>query len=113
MWLFFSDAFLSVVDNREKKGFLTVRARFKDHISNVFPEAEVVTDRWHDYYYRAYVTRERVAEAVQARIMELDYPNFKQSITNDAYHAGCIKVWQAMYEAGGREKIKPEYGVAD
>ncbi len=111
MWLFFSDAFVSIVDNGEKKGFLTVRARFAGHINNLFPEAEVVTDHRHDYYYRAYVARERVAEAVRERILRLDYPNFKQSVVDETYHDGCMKVWHAMYVAGGRENIKGRHGA--
>jgi hypothetical protein len=107
MWLFFSDGFISVVDNKEKKGFLTVRARFADHINNIFPEVEVHEDAWHDYFYRAYVTRERVAEVVQKRIMELNYPNFKKSITDEKYHEGCKDVWTSMYLAGDRDKKSP------
>jgi hypothetical protein len=99
MWVFCNDAFVSIVDNNEFPDHLTVRARFKEHIKNLFPEAVVVSLEKRDYQYRAYIRRERVAQVMFEKVMAIDYVNFKDSITDPVYHAGCADVWSAMYDA--------------
>ena len=41
MWIQFNNAFLSIVENREKKKELLVRARVKGDIEKVFLKADV------------------------------------------------------------------------
>lgn len=101
MWLFTSDGFVSIVaDKNDTRGDrLLVRSRDKMHITNVFPDAEVFSKQPSDYQWRAWVSREDVADAVMRQVQGLDYTNFKNSIYDDRYHDACIDVWDAMYRA--------------
>jgi hypothetical protein len=100
MWIFMNDSFLSIVDKAKTKGCLLVRARKKGDIEAVFPGAKVRKGEGTDYKYRADVPRDAVAAAIAARVTDIDYSNFKDSIpTKDstrqhAYHA----VWAAGFE---------------
>ena len=105
MWVFMNDAFLSIVDKSNKPNCLLVRARDAEHITNVFPEAEVRSDGGTDYQYRADIPREQVAQAVSDRIRDINYDNFKSSIRDHRLHDACMRVWQAIvgvYGMAGR-----------
>ena len=99
MWIFLSDAFLSVVaDHDDPEGEqLLVRARRHGHIERVFPEAEVFSVAGSDYAFRAWVPRQQVAEALQDQVMGIRYPNFKASIRDNAYHEAALQAWSAMH----------------
>ena len=55
MWIQFNNAFLSIVENRDNKLELLVRARIKGDIEKIFPEADVFEDDSADYKYRAFI----------------------------------------------------------
>ena len=44
MWIQFNNAFLSIVENRNNKLELLVRARVKGDIEKIFPDADVFED---------------------------------------------------------------------
>ena len=64
MWIQFNNAFLSIVENRENRVELLVRARVKGDIEKVFPEADVFEDNNADYKYRAFISKAIVAEKI-------------------------------------------------
>ena len=80
MWIQFNNAFLSIVENREKTIELLVRARVKDDIEKVFPEADVFEDNNADYKYRAFISKAKVAERMILKVTEINYDNFKNSV---------------------------------
>lgn len=98
MWVFFNDAFLSIVDNDADPECLLVRARVKGDIERVFLSAEVHVTPVADYRFRASVERSMVAEALAARVRELDYPNFKDSVREDWRHHAYARVWGIMFD---------------
>lgn len=109
MWIFLSDAFLSVVTDKDDPNGprLLVRARRKGDIERVFPEAETAYTGGADYAYRAWVNRNDVAKAMAKQVMNLDYTNFKNSIKDNAYHDACLEAWFAMrnlQEVGKRKR---------
>ena len=58
MWVFFSDAFLSIVSKGPHgPDLLCVRARKEGHIQAVFGDIEVIRTPKADYLYRAFVPR--------------------------------------------------------
>ena len=80
-WLCFNDAFLSVVNHRDDKDLLVVRARRREHLTNVFgKDAQITVTPERDYKYRVIAERKKVAEIVAARINQIDYGNFKDSV---------------------------------
>ena len=69
-WLCFNDAFLSVVNHRDDKDMLVVRARRREHLANVFgKDAQITVTPERDYKYRVIAERKKVAEIVAAGSM--------------------------------------------
>ena len=96
MWVCLSDSFLSIVDNSNTKGELLVRARRRGDIEKVFPDAKVTSAAGRDYLFRASVKRELVSEAMHKQVMGINYPNFKDSVKNNALHNAYADVWGTM-----------------
>jgi len=98
MWLCLNSTFLSVVADRGNPNRLLVRARIAGHIEAVFPEAEVFTDSGADYFYRAFINREVVAQKISKEVQAIDYYNFKSSVADQALHDSYIGVWRIMHK---------------
>ncbi len=96
MWIFFNDAFLSVVAHRDRPDTLMVRARVRGDIERVFPGAKVTRSPAADYLFRAEVRRGVVAAALSIAAAGISYPNFKGSVRDrdrlETYH----DVWDVM-----------------
>jgi len=98
MWIFLNDSFLSIVEHREDATKLLVRARKRGDIERVFPAATVShTPVRADYAYRAVIDRTAVAVAISERVLNIDYPNFKDSVPEDDRHDAYMDVWTAMH----------------
>jgi hypothetical protein len=111
MWLTLSDAFLSIVSIPGDPEHLKVRARRKGDIERVFEDVTVTVERTpgRDYLYRAVIHRTIVAGVISKQLMDINYPNFKNSIKNDRLHTACNRVWHVMAEL---QEIPP-YGRDD
>lgn len=105
MWIFLSDAFLSVVADKDDPSGprLLVRARREGDIERVFPEADVTTTTAADYRYRAWLPRERVAAVLMEQVETLAYANFKSSIREHAYHEAAMGAWSVMHQYQGQQ----------
>jgi hypothetical protein len=97
MWIFLNDAFLSIVRDKDNPSNLLVRARHHGDIRRVFPELKVVITPEADYRYRALVPRTLVAEKIASQIAEIDYTNFKDSVTDESRHFVYFQVWRQMF----------------
>lgn len=99
MWIFLSDAMLSIVEKPgdAKAGMLTVRGRIKGDIEKVFPEAKVTVGGGTDYRFRATITREKVVQAMHDQVMGVSYSNFKSTVMDRGRHDAYLRVWQAMF----------------
>ena len=95
MWIALNNSFLSIVENRNNSSELLVRARVKGDIERIFPETETFEDLSADYRYRALIKRDLVAKALASQVSEINYDNFKNSISKDEYqrHDAYLKVW--------------------
>ena len=71
MWIQFNNAFLSIVENRDNKLELLVRARIKGDIEKIFPEVEVFENDSADYKYRALISKAKVAARMMLKITEI------------------------------------------
>jgi len=112
MWVFMNDAFFSIVEDYQVPEQFVIRARIKGDLENAFGVApsEVIVDAGTDYKFRIYADREFVAKTMQNHVMEIDYDNFKDSISfkdkeRKLYYS---KVWAVMNT--WQEKL---YGVRD
>ena len=98
MWIFTNRGFLSVVQDLDDANQLIVRSRFPGHIQTLFPGAKVATTPDHDYLYRAFLPKAAVARVIRREVETIDYGNFKNSVTDEAYHRACLEVWFTLYD---------------
>jgi hypothetical protein len=98
MWIFFNNAFLSIVQKDCLPDELLVRARRRGDIEHVFPGARVSRSPRGDYLYRTILPRSEVKAALAAKVDDIDYDNFKDSIGDDLFHTCCVNVWSIMAE---------------
>ena len=96
MWIQFNNAFLSIVENREKTIELLVRARVKGDIEKVFPEADVFEDNNADYKYRAFISKAMVAEKIMLKVTEINYDNFKNSVKEIEKKKVYSNIWAEL-----------------
>lgn len=109
MWLYSKTGFYSIVHkppcNRDE---LLVRTRSKvdiDKLQKLLKEkykfdGEVIDSPKADYAYRMMVPREIFASFISSAAMELDYDNFKNTISGKDYqrHHAYMRCWEAMCE---------------
>ena len=96
MWIFLNDAFLSIVRHTGKPDTMMVRARVAGDIIRVFPGAKETETPDADYRFRAEILAKAVSEALAAKVMDIDYPNFKSSVDEHHRHDAYLKVWRVM-----------------
>lgn len=96
MWVFMSDAFLSIVAHRDKPGVMMVRARVKGDIERVFPGVKEKRTPAADYLYRAEIDRDHVSKVMAEQIDAVDYDNFKNSVDDHERHMAYSGVWSQM-----------------
>ena len=101
MWIFTSQAFVSIVEDETNQDNLFVRARFKGDLEHLFPGEKIATTPRADYRFRVSVSREKVMRIVLEQIKNIDYFNFKNTVPQkDRYrHDAYLRVWSAMYSA--------------
>lgn len=100
MWIFLTDAFLSVVAHHDRPDHLLVRARVRSDIERVFPYAEVFEDDTADYRYRAIIERTVVARRIAEEAGRIRSTNFKAAVTEPDRHDAYLEVWSAMARWG-------------
>ena len=75
-----------------------MRSRIAGDIEEVFPDANVMETPNADYRFRAWVSREKVNNAISKYVQNLDYVNFKNSVEDQARIRPLMRVWSTMYE---------------
>ncbi len=103
MWIFLSDAFVSIVAPQpgrdvDPQRFLIVRARVSGDIEKLFPHAKVAANQGTDYRFRAVVPRAEVANKIAEQVRSIAYTNFKDTATTPARHDAYFRVWSVMVE---------------
>jgi hypothetical protein len=97
MWIMGSDFFLSVVRKDCAPGQLLVRARREGDIERVFGRhVEVTRDESADYLFRARIDEQEVADVMRREVLSISYPNFKDSVRDQALHDAYLGCWHAL-----------------
>ncbi len=106
MWLVTDRGFYSVVDKRDREGYLCVRGRVRRDIDALFEldclsayADEVIETHDSDYRYRVYVTREDWADALLDLTTRIDYDNFKNAVAHKQGYERShryLEVWSAL-----------------
>lgn len=112
MWVFTRGSFLAIAQHREDPSLILVRARRREDILRMFPEARVENHPAGGYPFHASVSRDTVALRVANLIQELDYPDFTAAVPETgrqkAYRAASAKMEAWESATGGGE---PEGGL--
>ena len=93
MWVCFSDAFVSAVQDRKDRNRLIVRRRKEGHLHTLFPSREILLTPEADYAARVFPTRAEFASVVNERIAQFRYENFKASVTDSDLHNLYADFW--------------------
>ena len=95
MWVFLNNSFLSIVENRNNKEELLVRSRVRGDIDKIFPDSNIFEMENSDYKYRSYIKKIEVSEKIREIVTNINYDNFKNSISKDEYkrHDAYLQVW--------------------
>jgi hypothetical protein len=103
MWIATRASFLSIVRHDSLPRTLLVRARRRDDIVNIWPEAVVVATPHADYGFRAAISEAAVIEAVTEQINEIGYTtDFKGGIEDPTRHAAYLNAWRAFLSLAHR-----------
>jgi hypothetical protein len=98
MWIFLSDAFISVVQHPTKKDTMVVRARVEGDIERIFPGKHAVMTPGRDYRFRIFTDRDTIKRMFDRQIEVATYENFKNSVEDDDRHTAYFRCWAAMNE---------------
>jgi hypothetical protein len=94
MWVFTQGGLLSAVQHEHDPDILVVRARREEHLQHHFPLHKVFHTPTSDYHYRVMTTKEQFATVLAAAAMQIDYTNFKDSVSDELYPI-YSNVWAA------------------
>lgn len=100
MWIFTNRGFFSVVEDADDPTMFQVRARAKGDLENLkdmIPGLKIVELGAHrDYPYRIFVERGAWAQVMTELTDDIDYTNFKDSVTakqGNARHDVYMQIW--------------------
>ena len=114
MWVMMTDGFVSIVEDRNHKDRVLVRARKKSHLVEFLRHErfEICHTPTADYHWRASLTKVAVGVLLMERAMSIDYDNFKAAAKKvdpdlaDAYG----DVWATMYDYQTEQADLHKYG---
>lgn len=101
MWIFTSNAFVSIVEHRDDPAKLIIRGRFKGDVDRFLGAPIEIETPDADYRFRATAKRADVEAAIQRAAQAINYDNFKGSMPTrpDWRHRVAMRVWQVMAAA--------------
>jgi hypothetical protein len=70
-----------------------------EHLTNVFgKDAQITVTPKRDYKYRVISERKKMAQIVAARINQIDYGNFKNSVGSEGLHELYARFWNLHHQ---------------
>ncbi len=108
MWIFTKTGFISAVESKIGSETLIVRARNKQHLTQIatYAQVQIANSPNGDYPYRIFVTKTELAGFLASQAFDIDYSNFKSKISTlrqfeylDALH----DVWMTMHKVEDAE----------
>lgn len=114
MWIFTNRGLISVVQHRENKELLLVRARQKGLLENLSTAVplDVFEDPSADYPFRAWASRMTLVEILYGEVERVDYSNFKESVLDSFLHNLYYRVYTVMSLLNNHPVVKPEKPVS-
>lgn len=98
MWVCLNDGFFSIVRDTSRPDGLLVRCRDGRHLERAFPGRVIEFTPKADYGWRTHLPRSSVANFLQERVLGIDYPNFKASVSDQRLHDLYADFWELHWE---------------
>jgi hypothetical protein len=100
MWIFTKDGFVSIVQYDRQPRTLVVRGRVTGDVERLMACKGVFEDTTgqHDYRYRAYLDRDRVADKIAEHVCAIRYPNFKPAIADKRRVRFYFQIWDTGWQ---------------
>ena len=114
MWLFGQRGMFSIVQHRDDKDILIVKARVKGDIEQYWPYAEIERNEEFDYLYRANLPRGDVAVAVAQMVHDMDYSSFKGEMHDRARrYPFYLRIWECLIDMQETFKLTEDFDESD
>lgn len=97
MWIYLTEGMVSIVEHFKDKDILVVRSREKSVLQKNFPQDVILESVRTDYRFRVFLKRKDCMKWLSKKVQEIDYSNFKDSVSDHDYHKLCTRVWYETY----------------
>jgi hypothetical protein len=96
MWICLNNAFISAVQDEGDANMLRIRARNRRHLETLFPKDKknILSRKDTDYRFRVFIPKAEFAALLAQKAMEIDYPNFKDSVRDSKLHDLYASFWR-------------------
>lgn len=120
MWIFTTKGMFDLVCNRDRKGFMIIKARCKADIWNLYNEhhdsirmSKPVTDDLWDYRWGIHIGKNAAQRLVAELVSEINYSLFKGAVhknpTQDAKERPYLEIWARMLRVQDEEEGSTAY----
>lgn len=114
MWICITDGFMSATKRKPEtvaegdEWDMQVRARKAEHLSTLQQliletcddaPSVILKSTDTDYQYRMFCTQQQLAVGVAALVLQVDYTNFKNTVTDDKLHGVFSRIWSVVLNA--------------
>lgn len=127
MWIITNRGLVSVVEDRDDRDTLIVRARQDGLLEELLADAEIKAlvwqDEYADYPNRVRLSRLDFTNLVYSQVLKIDYPNFKNSVKDRKLATLLMSVWTTLsslgmgkyygYHRGEAKKVTDEFEDAE
>jgi hypothetical protein len=95
MWICLNNAFISAVQDEGDANVLKIRARNRKHLEVLFPKDKkhILESKDADYRFRVFIPKAEFAALLAKKAMEINYPNFKDSVRDNKLHDLYANFW--------------------
>ena len=100
---------ISIVQHRDNKDVFLVRSREKSTLEELFRGFSVIELKAADYPFRVFVNRNELP-IIYGLIAGINYPNFKNSVTDPDRHHVYFDVYNASLSLERRPEVTIEDG---
>jgi hypothetical protein len=83
---------------KEMPNMLLVRARKREDLHALVEDSQIVHTPNRDYPYRVIISRGEVMLVLLQVIRNMEYTNFKDSVSDPRLHDAYYKVWSVMLD---------------
>ena len=104
MWVLMNQGYVSIVKHANGDDLFLARARKREHLFAFLPRKmwkQIKETPGNDYHYRITLTRGMLKRIMAEQIDFIDYPNFKNSVSDSELHSFYSDIWNQSFNLWG------------